>query len=53
MKDNGIGISKKKINDPKSIGLLGIRERVHSLGGIVQIKGIRNKGTTVSVTIPI
>jgi PAS domain S-box-containing protein len=53
VKDNGIGISKKKINNPKSIGLLGIKERVHSLGGSVEIKGIRNKGTTVSVTIPV
>jgi PAS domain S-box-containing protein len=53
VKDNGIGISKKKINNPRSIGLLGIKERAHSLGGSVEIKGIRNKGTTVSVTIPV
>jgi PAS domain S-box-containing protein len=52
VKDNGIGINKKKINNPKSIGLSGIRERAHALGGLVEIKGVRNKGTSVSVTIP-
>jgi PAS domain S-box-containing protein len=49
--DNGKGISEKEISSPKSIGLIGMRERVHFFGGGVEITG--NKGTTVTVTIPI
>jgi PAS domain S-box-containing protein len=51
--DNGKGITEKEISDPKSFGLMGIRERVHSLGGVVKISGTHNKGTTVSIQIPI
>ena len=51
--DNGKGITEKEISDPKSFGLMGIRERVHSLEGVLRIDGTPNKGTTVSVQIPI
>ena len=50
--DNGKGITEKEIADPKSFGLMGINERVYSLGGIVAISGNKNKGTTVRVNIP-
>ena len=50
--DNGKGITEKEISDPKSFGLMGIRERVYSLGGVAEINGIKNKGTTVKVLIP-
>lgn len=50
--DNGRGITEKEISDPKSFGLMGIKERVHSLGGVVEISGVKNQGTTVKVRIP-
>ncbi len=53
VKDNGKGIPKKKISHPKSFGLMGIRERAHVLGGKSKIKAARNKGTTVTVIIPV
>ena len=53
VKDNGKGIPKKKISHPKSFGLMGIRERAHVLGGKSNIKAARNKGTTVTITIPV
>lgn len=53
IKDNGKGISEEKISDPKSLGLLGIRERVFFLGGDIEIKGSPNKGTTIIVSIPL
>jgi signal transduction histidine kinase len=53
VKDNGKGITVKQISNPKSFGLIGIRERVHFLDGDVEIKGVQNKGTTVTVRIPI
>jgi len=53
VKDNGKGITAEEISHPKSFGLMGIRERVHSLGGKAKIEGIPGKGTTVTVSIPI
>jgi PAS domain S-box-containing protein len=49
--DNGKGISEKQISSPTSIGLIGMRERVHFFGGRVEIRG--GKGTTVTVTVPL
>lgn len=51
--DNGIGIPKGKITDAKSLGLIGMHERVHPFNGRVRIQGIKNKGTTLTMTIPL
>ncbi len=52
--DNGKGITKKQISDPiNTFGLIGVKERVHYFGGEIEIKGIRNKGTTLIVNIPV
>jgi signal transduction histidine kinase len=53
VRDNGKGITKEQITDPKSFGLIGIRERVHPWGGEVKIKGVPGGGTTVEVRIPV
>lgn len=53
MTDNGKGITQKEISDPKSFGLIGMRERAHYWGGSVIIRGIRNKGTTVTLSVPL
>jgi signal transduction histidine kinase len=53
VKDNGIGIKEEQIIDSKSLGLIGIRERVYYLGGKVEISGIQGKGTTVTITMPL
>ncbi len=51
VKDDGKGITEKQISNPKSIGLIGMRERVHFFGGKMEITG--GKGTTITVTIPV
>lgn len=51
--DNGIGIDDKKLTDPTSIGLLGMKERVLALGGTLTIKGAPKVGTTITATIPV
>ncbi len=51
IKDDGKGISEQQISNPKSIGLIGMRERVHFFAGRMDITG--DKGTTVTVTIPV
>ncbi|MFQ5584335.1 MAG: PAS domain S-box protein, partial [Calditrichia bacterium] len=50
--DNGVGISREKRYNLKSLGLIGMHERVRSLKGNLKIRGIPNSGTTVIVSIP-
>ncbi len=49
--DNGRGIDPGKIKDPKSLGLLGIRERLLPWDGTLSIQGKPGAGTTVRVEI--
>ena len=51
--DNGKGITQEQITNPKSFGLMGISERARSQRGKAKISGIKGKGTTVTVTIPL
>jgi len=51
--DNGKGITTEQISNPRSFGLIGIRERVRFWEGEVTFSGIRSKGTTVKVSIPL
>ncbi len=53
IRDNGRGISDSEITDWTSIGLLGMKERAHALGGEFNIKGVSGKGTSVIVRIPL
>ena len=50
--DNGRGISKEEIQNTKSIGLLGMRERASLLSGEIHFHGEEGEGTTVRVLIP-
>ncbi len=53
VRDNGIGIMEGRISDSKSLGLIGIRERVLLLGGETVISGKPGEGTLVRVALPI
>jgi signal transduction histidine kinase len=53
VRDNGIGILEGRIVDSKSLGLIGIRERVLLLGGEAVIRGKPGEGTLVRVTLPV
>jgi len=50
--DNGRGVTAADLRNPKSLGLLAIRERAFLLGGNVDIEGKDGKGTTVTLSIP-
>lgn len=52
VRDNGRGIHKKQIDNPHSYGLMGIRERIYFCGGSFSITGVKNRGTTLTITIP-
>jgi len=51
--DNGKGITAEAVTDAKSFGLIGIKERVHSLGGELVVAGNPNAGTRLTVKLPI
>jgi len=53
VRDNGRGISKSEIASPRSLGLLGSRERAKACGGELAINGINGQGTTVSLKVPL
>jgi two-component system, NarL family, sensor histidine kinase UhpB len=53
IKDNGIGFNKEEIKRRKSLGLIGMRERVFLANGEIQITGVPEHGTTIFVKIPV
>jgi signal transduction histidine kinase len=53
IEDNGRGITEKELTAPGSLGLLGMRERMHLLAGEIDIRGVPNEGTLVVLKIPL
>ncbi|MBT5028668.1 MAG: GAF domain-containing protein [Nitrospinaceae bacterium] len=53
IRDNGNGIKNEDLAGAESLGLIGIRERVHFWNGEVCFRGSPGKGTVVTVKIPI
>jgi two-component system, NarL family, sensor histidine kinase UhpB len=53
IKDNGRGITDEEIQRHGSLGLLGMKERVAILGGLLEVKGRTGEGTTVSIRMPL
>ncbi|CAH2794560.1 MAG: Two-component system sensor histidine kinase [uncultured Caballeronia sp.] len=51
--DDGIGAHERADAGRKSFGLVGIRERVHELGGSVSIQSGIGQGFAVTVTFPL
>ena len=52
VRDNGKGIAESQVSHPRSLGLMGMRERAHSWGGEVAFHGVPGQGTTVTVRMP-
>ncbi|MCC7381924.1 MAG: HAMP domain-containing protein [Deltaproteobacteria bacterium] len=50
--DNGKGIEPEAIDGPESLGILGMRERIHLLGGSWSIHGEPGRGTTIVAQVP-
>jgi two-component system, NarL family, sensor histidine kinase UhpB len=51
--DNGRGISPHDVENRKSLGLLGMRERAFLAGGVLEIKAGPDHGTVVNLNIPL
>jgi PAS domain S-box-containing protein len=50
--DDGIGLREEHVTDAKSLGLQGMRERAMLMGGTIEFNGMRGKGTSVTLRIP-
>ena len=51
--DDGIGFNLKKLDSRESLGFIGIRERLKPYNGKLEISSVKDKGTKLSVSIPI
>ena len=52
IQDNGIGIHPGKVESGKSLGLIGMRERVKQFEGKVDIASNKEQGTKLTIFIP-
>jgi signal transduction histidine kinase len=52
IEDNGIGFDTAAVQNKKSFGILGMKERVHSLGGKFELISSSGKGTKITVSLP-
>jgi two-component system, NarL family, sensor histidine kinase UhpB len=50
--DDGVGIPPGTIANPRSLGLVGMRERAAALGADFRIEGGPGQGTTVRIILP-
>jgi len=53
IRDNGIGLSNQKTSDDSGYGLIGIQERVNSVGGKFKIEGSSGNGTSLRISVPL
>jgi signal transduction histidine kinase len=51
--DNGLGIAPATLAGKGSLGLIGMRERAHQVGGQLEIQGGPGQGTTVQLRLPL
>ncbi len=51
--DDGTGISVEDQRKRKSLGLLGMRERVQILGGQMNVSGAPGEGTAIEIILPV
>lgn len=53
VEDDGCGIPPESITSPKSLGLLGMRERARRLGGALSISKGADGGTLLTLRVPV
>lgn len=53
IRDNGRGIREEEALAPESLGIIGMRERLHPFEGMLKVRGEPERGTTVSIVIPL
>ncbi|MBL0153980.1 MAG: PAS domain S-box protein [Chitinophagaceae bacterium] len=52
IRDNGVGFEVQQAGNKKTLGILGMRERAHLMGGDYDLHSIPGEGTLVKVRLP-
>lgn len=52
VEDDGVGISRGRVSNIRAFGLFGMKERIAALGGKVQIRSRRDRGTHIKIILP-
>ena len=52
IEDNGQGMKYNKDADLRSLGIIGMKERISRLGGLFQVFSEPGKGTRLDILIP-
>lgn len=53
VRDDGVGFAKRRPRGDEGLGLIGIRERLNALGGLLRVVSKPRNGTTLLVDIPL
>ena len=53
LKDDGKGAAEEQLNDMRSLGIVGMRERISRVGGKFKIQSQRGQGTRIEIRVPI
>ena len=53
IEDDGVGFNKLQVNNKRTLGILGMKERTNMMGGSYDITSLPGKGTVVVVSVPI
>lgn len=51
--DDGIGMTREQMNSSNSFGIIGMRERTNQINGKFIIQSDTNKGTKITVVVPL
>ena len=52
IEDNGRGITEEQLKNPRSLGILGMRERIDALNGKISFAGAPEQGTRIAISLP-
>jgi PAS domain S-box-containing protein len=53
VRDDGVGVPRGALDDPRSYGVMGMRERAAHFGGTLTIDSAPGQGTVVRLTMPL
>lgn len=53
LRDDGVGMAPAALSDPRSYGVMGMRERAAHFGGRLGFESAPGQGTTVRLVMPL
>jgi signal transduction histidine kinase len=53
IEDNGIGMAQNQLTELKSLGIIGMKERISRIGGEFNYSSKVGKGTRLEINVPV